>query len=151
MPTKLTDLARGKVRVMSERDYYEILRDLPRRRKVWDVIADLEIYPDWIDSVVRVCQESGYSWAELDHIARYEVVPALWFNWEYFSAGHWPLFEPFHDSDWLAARIIRRVGRTRHALTVQLLGRFMMSSFEEPWREVERRFKSGEGGANGGL
>ena len=134
---------------MSERDYYEILRDLPRRREVWEVIADLETFPDWIDSVVRVCRESGYSWAELDHIARYEVVPALWFNWEYFSAGHWPLFEPFHDSDWLAARIVKKVGRPHHALTVKLLGRRMMRPLEEPWREVERRFKSGEGGADG--
>lgn len=130
---------------MSERDYYEILRDLPRRRKVWEAISDLSFKRLWLDSVVRVCRESGYSWAELDHIARYEVAPALWFNWEYFSAGYWPLFEPFVDPDWLAARIIRRVGRPHHAFMVKLLGRYMMSGFIEHWREVERRFKSDEG------
>ncbi len=134
---------------MSERDCYEILRDLPRRREVWEVIADFQTWPEEIDVVVRACRKSGYSWAELDHIARYEVTPALWFNWEYFSAGCWPLFEPFHDSDWLAARIVKKVGRPHHALVVKLLGRRMMRPIEEIWREVERRFKSGEGGVDG--
>ena len=65
---------------MSEKDYCEILRDLPRRREVWEVIADFQTFPEEIEVVVRVCRKSGYSWAELDHIARYEVTPALWFN-----------------------------------------------------------------------
>ncbi len=51
--------------------------------------------------------------------------------------------------DWLAERVLKRVRRRRHAFTVKLLGRHMMSSTEESWREVERRFKSGEGGADG--
>ena len=58
---------------MSEQDYYEILRDLPRRRKVWGDIAELYSDPEWMGAVVRVCRESGYSWDELNHIARYEV------------------------------------------------------------------------------
>ncbi len=33
---------------------------------------------------------------------------------------------------------------------VKLLGRRMMRPLEEPWREVERRFKSGDG-ADGGA
>ncbi len=51
--------------------------------------------------------------------------------------------------DWLAERILKRVRRRRHAFTVRLLGRRMMSTTEEPWREVERRFKSGETGFDG--
>ncbi len=126
---------------MSERDYQEILRDLPRRRKVWDVIAELYKDPEWMDAVVRVCRESGYSGEELDRIARYEVAPTIWSSLEYYlGAG-----EPFFNSDWLAARIVKKVGRPYHALTVKLLGRRMIRPLEEPWREVERRFKNGEG------
>ncbi len=124
---------------MSERDYQEILRDLPRRRKVWDVIAELYQDPEWMDAVVRVCRESGYGWEELDRIARFEVAPTIWSSLEYYlGAG-----EPFFSSDWLAARIVKKVGRPHHALTVKLLGRRMMRPLEEPWREVERRFMSG--------
>ncbi len=130
---------------MSERDYQIILKDLPRRRKVWEAISDLSFEGLWLDSVVRTCRESGYSWMELDHIARYEVAPALWFNWEYLSARYWPLFEPFVDPDWLERRILKRIRRRHHALSVKLLGRFMMSGFEEQWREVERRLKNSDG------
>ena len=63
--------------MVSERDYYEILRDLPRRQKVWDVIAELYRDSKWTDAVIRVCWESGYSWDELDRIAHYEVAPTL--------------------------------------------------------------------------
>ncbi len=130
---------------MSEEHYQEILQDLPRRQKVWQAISDLEYSPSDMDHVVRTCRESGYSWEELDRIARYEVTPATWFNWEYFCSGCWPLFEPFYNMDWLSERILKRVRRRRHALTVRLLGRRMMSTKEESWREVERRFKAGEG------
>ncbi len=136
---------------MSEKDYQEILRDLPRRRKVWAAISELSFDRPWIDVVVRGCRESGYTWDELDHIARYEVVAALWFNWEYFSSGFWPLLEPFVDPDWLAERILKRVRRHHHGLRVKLLGRYMMSTMEDNWREVERRFKGGEGGTAGGA
>ncbi len=131
---------------MSERDYQKILQDLPRLRKVWSAIADLQFKPPDFEYVLRTCRESGYSWDELDHISRYEVAPATWFNWEYFFSGCWPLFEPFYNMDWLAERILKRVRRRRHAFTVKLLGRRMMSSTEESWREVERRFKAGQGG-----
>jgi len=127
---------------MSERDYYEILRDLPRRRKVWDDIAELYQDPKWQDAVVRACRESGYSWEELDHIAHYEVAPTIWSSLEYYlGAG-----EPFFSSDWLAAHIVKKVGRSHHALMVKLLGRRMMRPMDQSWREVERRFKSGDGG-----
>ena len=128
---------------MRERDYYEILRDLPRRQKVWDVIAELYRDSEWMDAVVRVCRESGYSWEELDRIARYEVAPTIWSSLEYYMGAG----EPFFSSDWITARIVKKVGRPHHALMVKLLGRRMMRSLEKPWREVERRFKSGEGGA----
>ena len=130
--------------IMSEQDYYEILRDLPRRRKVWDDIAELYSDPEWMDAVVRVCRESGYSWEELDRIARYEVAPSIWFNWQYLFVACSFVYEPFFSPDWLAARIVKKVGRPHHALMVKLLGRRMMRPLEEPWREVERRFKSGE-------
>jgi hypothetical protein len=128
---------------MSERDYYEILRDLSRRREVWDVIAELYQDPEWMDAVVRVCRESGYSWEILDLIARYEVAPTIWSSLEYYMGAS----EPFFSSDWLAARIVKKVGRPHHALMVKLLGRRMMRPMEESWREVERRFKSADGGA----
>ena len=128
---------------MSERDCYEILHDLPRRRVVWDVIAELYQDPEWMNAVVRTCRESGYTWEKLDHIARYEVTPTLWSSLEYYMG----VGEPFFSSDWLAARIVKKVGRPHHALMVKLLGRRMMRPLEEPWREVERRFKSGDDGA----
>ncbi len=132
---------------MSERDYYEILRDLPRRQKVWDVIAELYRDSEWMDAVVRVCRESGYSWEELDRIARYEVAPTIWSSLEYYMGAG----EPFFSSDWITARIVKKVGRPHHALMVKLLGRRMMRPLEKNWREVERRFKSGEVGADGGA
>ncbi len=135
---------------MSEHDYYEILRDMPRRRKVWDDIAELYKDPEWIDAVVRVCGESGYSWDQLDHIARYEVAHSVWFNWEYLFVACSFVYEPFFSSDWLTARLVKKVGRPHHALMVKLLGRRMMRPLEEPWREVERRFKAGEGADGGG-
>ena len=128
---------------MSKEDYREIFQDLPRRRGVWEAISDLDLTPAAIDYAVRACQESGYGWEELDRIARYEVTPATWFNWEYFCSGCWPLFEPFYNMDWLSERILKRVRRRRHGMTVRLLGRRMMSTREESWREVERRFKAG--------
>ena len=128
---------------MSERDYYDILRDLPRRQKVWDVIAELYRDSEWMDAVVRVCRESGYSWEELDRIARYEVAPTIWSSLEYYMGAG----EPFFSSDWITARIVKKVGRPHHALMVKLLGRRMMRSLEKPWREVERRFKNGDDGA----
>jgi hypothetical protein len=57
--------------------------------------------------------------------------------------------EPFFSSDWITARIVKKVGRPHHALMVKLLGRRMMRHLEESWREVERRFMGGEGGADG--
>jgi hypothetical protein len=127
---------------MSELDYYEILRDLHRRRKVWEAIAELYQDPGWMDAVVRDCRESGYSWDELDRIARYEVAPAIWSSLEYYMG----VGEPFFGSDWLAGRAVKTVGRPYHALMVRLLGRRMMRPLEQSWREVERRFKSGDGG-----
>ena len=132
--------------IMSEQDYYEILRDLPRRRKVWDDIAELYRDPEWIDAVIRVCRESGYSWEELDRIARYEVAPSIWFNWENLFVAVSFVYEPFFSPDWLAARIVKKVGRPHHALVVKLLGRRMMRPLDQSWREVERRFKSSDGG-----
>ena len=130
---------------MSEQDYYEILRDLPRRREVWDVIAELHQDPEWLDATVRICRESGYSWVELDRIARYEVAPSVWFNWEYLFVACSGVYEPFFSPDWLTARIVKKVGRSHHGLMVKLLGRRMMRPLEESWREFERRFKNGEG------
>ena len=132
---------------MSEQDYQEILQDLPRRRKVWVAISDLGYDPPWIDSVVRTCRKSGYSWAELDHIARHEVAPATWFSWDYLFPRAGVSFDMFVDEEWLVERILKLVQRHNHALWVKLLGRCMMSNMNEKWREVERRFKSGEGGA----
>ncbi len=136
---------------MSESDYQEILRDLPRRRKVWEAIVDLAFDRPDLSYVLRTCRESGYSWTELDHIARYEAASVIWFTWEEFQFNFMPHYDYFmsylFDSDWVAKKILKRVRRAHHALTVKLLGHFMMSSFENHWREVERRFKSGEGGA----
>ena len=47
---------------MSERDYYEIFRDLPRRQKVWDVIAELYRDSEWMDAVVRVTRTIIGNW-----------------------------------------------------------------------------------------
>ena len=128
---------------MSEEDYQKILRDLPRRRKVWEVIAEFYLDPGWMDAVVRVSRESGYSWEELDHIARYEVAPSLYFKWDYLFAEISYMYDPFINPDCLAAYIVKKIRRPHHALMVKLLGRRMMRPFEENWREVERRFKSG--------
>ncbi len=128
---------------MSERDYYEIFRDLPRRQKVWDVIAELYQDSEWKNAVARVCRESGYSWEELDRIARYEVTPTIWSSLEYYMGAG----EPFFSADWITSRIVKKVGRSHHSLMVKLLGRRMMRPLEESWQEVERRFKSGEDGA----
>ena len=43
-------------------------------------------------------------------------------------------------------RILKLVRRRHHELIVKLMGRWMMSIMNEIWREVERRFKAGEGG-----
>ena len=140
---------------MSERDYQEILQDLPRRRNVWVMITDLTFDPPYIDSAVRVCRESGYSWAELDHIARYEVAPAICFSWRHVAFGFSPVYDgimdPFFDSEWVAERILKRVRRRHHALGVRLLERYMMRHLVENWCEVERRFKSGKGGPDFGV
>ncbi len=132
---------------MSEQDYFEMLRDLPRRRKVWDVIAELYQDPEWMDAVVRVCRESGYSWEELDRIAHFEVAPTIWSSLEYYMGAG----EPFFSPDWLAARVVKKVGRPHHALMVKLLGHRMMRPLEESWREVERRFKSGDDEPDAGV
>ena len=131
---------------MSERDYQEILQDLPRRNKVWGAISDLDYSPPDINNVVRACRESGYGWKELDRIARYEVAPAIWFNWDYIFPKDGVSFDMFVDVDWLNERILKLVRRRHHALRVKLLGRLMMSRMEESWREVERRFNSGDDG-----
>ena len=135
---------------MSESDYHAILRDMPRRRKVWEAISDLDYSPPDISYVVRACRESGYSWKELDRIARYEVAPAIWFSWDYFFPKDGVSFHMFVDVDWLNGRILKLVRGRRHALRVKLMGRLMMSRMEESWREVEQRFKSGDSGADGG-
>ena len=140
---------------MSERDYQEILQDLARRRKLWIAITDLTFHPNDIDWVVGVCRESGYSWAELDHIARYEVAPAIHFSWRHvalaFSPVYDALMDPLFDPEWVEERILERVGRPHHALRVKLLGRYMMRHLKDDWREVERRFNSAETGADGGV
>ncbi len=130
---------------MSEEDYQRILRDLPRRREVWVVIAEFYLDPGWMDAVVRVSRESGYSWEELDRIARYEVAPSLYFTWDYLFVEISYMYDPFINPDGLAAYIVKKIRRPHHALMVKLLGRRMMLPLEEPWREVERRFKSGDG------
>lgn len=134
---------------MSESDYQAIRRELPRRSKVWEAISDLDYSPPDISNVVRACRESGYSWKELDRIARYEVAPAIWFSWDYFFPKDGVSFDMFVDVDWLNERILKLVRRRRHALRIKLLGRLMMSRMEESWREVERRFKSGDDGKGG--
>ena len=92
---------------MSEEDYQEILRDLPRRRKVWEVIAEFYLDPGWMDAVVRVSRESGYSWEELDHIARYEVAPSLYFKWDYLFAEISYRYDPFSPGPKNLARSLR--------------------------------------------
>jgi hypothetical protein len=138
---------------MSERDYQAILRDLPRRRQVWTVITELNFDSPDLDNVLRVCRESGYCWAELDHIARYEVTLVLWFTWEELQFAFLPHHDYFmsylFDSDWVARKILKRVRRRYHALMVKMLSRYMMSSIEEDWREVERRFRGGGGDDRG--
>ena len=131
---------------MSEEDYQKILQDLPRRRKVWPAIADLQFKPPNFEYVLRTCRESGYSWNELDHIARYEVASVIWFTWEEFQFVFMPHYDYFmsyfFDDDWIARKVLKRVRRRHHALTVKLLGRRMMSGIESDWREVERRFNA---------
>lgn len=122
---------------MSEHDYQEILRDLPRRQKVWAAIANLDYGLSGLEYVLRTCRESGYSWAELDRIARYEVVPGTSSVLEYF--------DQFYDDDWLFERIPRLVRRRHHALMFKLHLINMLSVVEEYWREVEWRFKGCEG------
>jgi hypothetical protein len=140
---------------MSEKDYQEILHDLPRRRKVWTAIVELAFDRPDMDYVLCTCRESGYSWAELDRIARYEAAPVIWFTWEEFQFVFMPhydyLMSYLFDSDWVAGKILKRVRRRHHALTVKLFGHRMMRSLEEGWREVERRFKAGDYGAGGGA
>ncbi len=138
---------------MSEHDYQEILQDLARRRKLWIAITDLTFDPNDIDWVVGACRESGYSWAELDHIARYEVAPAIYISWRHVALGFSPVYDafmdPLFDPGWVEERILERVRRRRHALRVKLLGRYMMRHLKDDRREVERRFKSGVGVADG--
>jgi hypothetical protein len=83
----------------------------------------------------------------LDHIARYEVTPSLYFKWDYLFAEISYRYDPFINPDALAAYIVKKVGRPHHGLLFKLLGRRMMRPIEDNWREVERRFKSGDGGA----
>ncbi len=133
---------------MSEEDYQEILKDLPRRRKVWEAIVDLAFDRPDLSYVLRTCRESGYSWTELDHIARYEAASVIWFTWEEFQFNFMPhydyLMSYLTDSDWFTKKTLTRVRRRHHALMVRLLGRRMMRPIENNWREVERRFKAGE-------
>ena len=135
---------------MSEEDYQKALQDLPRRRKVWPAIAELQFKPPNFEYVLRTCQESGYSWAELDYIARYEVAPVVWFTWEEFQFVFLPHYDYFmsyfFDDVWVVKKVLKRVRWRHHALMVKLLGRRMMSGIESDWREVERRFTNGEGG-----
>jgi len=73
------------------------------------------------------------------------VAPATWFSWDYLFPKAGVSFDMFMDIDWLNERILKLVRRRRHALRDKLLGHFLMSTMKNHWREVERRFKAGEG------
>ena len=68
-----------------------------------------------------------------------------YFKWDYLFAEISNMYDPFINPDGLAAYIVKKIRRPHHTLMVKLLGRRMMRTMEGNWREVERRFKGGEG------
>ena len=79
----------------------------------------------------------------------------IWFTWEEFQFNFMPhydyLMSYLTDSDWFTKKTLTRVRRRHHGLMVRLLGRRMMRPIENNWREIERRFKSGDDGNDVGA
>ena len=84
--------------------------ETPSRREVWFAISDLfldqQLDDDWIRSIAHKLAESGFDWAELDSIYRYEVAPFLC-PFPYPAIGPWTEF----DRDWVCAEARKRLGR----------------------------------------
>jgi len=81
--------------------------DIADRRKVWDAWSELyldtEITSKWEDGIAGLLAKSPYGRDALEIILWSEVHPACFLN-ILSVAGVWEGF----DSDWLAARILRR-------------------------------------------
>ncbi len=95
---------------------------------LWIALADLYLDTQsdlFVPNIVRCASDGGFSLAEVEHILRWEVRPALYLNYLNL-AGEWAGW----PSDWLKNRILGSM-RSRPSLLIGK-NRFM----PEEWPEI---------------
>ena len=96
--------------------------DIKKRLPLWEALGNLYLDTEsdaFVPLVVKAAREGGFSLKEVEHILKWEIRPALYFNY-LDVAGEWAGW----DNDWLVERIIETTGKHADRL---LLGetRFM--------------------------
>lgn len=116
--------------------------DQMERHRIWSILEDLWLDTEFMDAgelwakdLAKRLKATGYDWGEIDHIYRYEVFPALYFNL-LDIAGEWAGF----DSDWLAARIRKKAGRAMHKHKVSLEYKVFGHFTDDIWSRVRANF-----------
>jgi hypothetical protein len=103
---------------------------IERRKPLWQALADLYLDTQsdlFVPTVISCAEEGGFSLAEVGHVLRWEVRPALYLN--YLSvAGEWAGWQ----EDWLFEHILQQMQRKPPLLIGQ--NRFM----PEEWVEIRR-------------
>lgn len=104
--------------------------EITRRLPLWEALGNLYLdtkSDTFVPLVVKAAQEAGFSLDEVEHILKWEVRPALYFNY-IDGAGEWAGW----NSEWLVQRILDCMGKRSDAL---LLGetRFM----PDEWPEIQ--------------
>jgi hypothetical protein len=77
---------------------------IARRLPLWDALADFYLDTEcesFVPAVARIAKQGGFSVEEVEHILRWEVRPALYFNYLDMT-GEWMGW----DTDWLRDRIV---------------------------------------------
>ncbi len=113
------------------------LADIDRRRPVWSALSDLFLDTDVSllrEHTAKVLAASPYSIQRLEQVLVDEVYPACRLNLFAWPGGEWAEF----DSEWLEARIARRLRSPFRALHWFNLGRLTVHLSWE-WRQVKRR------------
>lgn len=100
--------------------------EIARRLPLWEALGNLYLDTEsdaFVPLVVKAAREGDFSLEEVEHIVKWEVRPALYFNY-LDVAGEWAGW----DNDWLVQRILDTTGKTSDRL---LLGdtRFMPSEW----------------------
>jgi hypothetical protein len=84
-------------------------KEMARRLPLWEALSDFYLDTEcegFVPMVARVAKEGGFSVTDVEHILRWEVRPALYFNMLDMT-GEWMGW----DQDWLRARIIHVMGK----------------------------------------